>query len=85
MDQLHSVTEVIDGAPFSQVPNLISKAQQEYEVRKKVIAEDHKWQLTIQRIKAIEFAYYKNKVYVPTSLSEAIVEWYHKMSVHLGT
>ena len=45
-----SLKENIDKAPFPQVPKLISKAQQEYEVLKKLIQDDDKKQLSVKTI-----------------------------------
>lgn len=85
MDQLNnlkdSLKEVIDEAPFPQAPTLVSKAQQECNVVKKLNADDHKQQITVKTIKNIDLAHYKNEIYIPTPLTY-IAEWYRAILVH---
>ena len=80
-----SLKETIEEASFSRALKLIDQAQQECKVLKKLIAEDDKKQVSVKTIEGTELAHYKNKIYVPCILREAIVEWYHKMLVHPGT
>ena len=88
MDQLNSLKdnlkEIVGEILFPQAPKLISKSQQEFDVLQKLITKNHKQQLTIKTIKNIDLPHCK-KIYVPTPLTKAIAEWYHKMLVHPRT
>ena len=89
MEQLNtlkdSLKETIDKAQFPQAPKLISEAQKECEMLKKLIEDDDKKQLSVKNIEGVELAHYFKKKYVPGILKEAILEWYHKVLVHPGT
>ena len=75
MAQLNSLNEVIDEELFPRVPALVSKSQQECDVLKKLITDDHKYELTMKAIEGTKLAHYKNKkIYVPTTLTQANVE-----------
>ena len=69
-------------APFLPAPGLIKVDQAQCKLLKKLIAADtHNW-FSVKPVGGFDLAHYKNKLYIPESLTTQLVEWYHEFLAH---
>ena len=71
--------------PFPPAPGLIKVGQAQCKLLKKLIAADKRNQFSVKPVEGFDLAHYKNKIYIPESLTTQLVEWYHKLLVHPWT
>jgi len=50
-----------------------------------LIAVDKHNKFSVKPVVGFDLAHYKNKIYIPESLTTQLVEWYHELLVHSGT
>jgi len=72
-------------APFPPAPGLIKVSQAQCKLLKKLIAADKHNQFSVKPVEGFDLDHYKNKTYIPESLTTQLVEWYHELPVHPGT
>lgn len=69
---------------FPMNPKLIRREQQTDEELKKKMADDQNQRFAMKPVEGVELVHMNGKIYVPLSLRERIISWYHQFLVHPG-
>ncbi len=69
---------------FPMNPKLIRREQQTDEELRKKMADDQNQRFAMKTVEGVELVHMNGKIYVPLSLRERIISWYHQFLVHPG-
>ena len=69
---------------FPMLPALIKQHQTKDKELQKKMMKDKKNHFSTKKVEEVELIHYDGKIYVPLTLRERIIEWYHQFLVHPG-
>ena len=83
--QLTYMTDIeVMSEDFPMLPALLAKKQKKDKELHKKIQRDKDHHFSTQKVENVELIHYNGKIYVPQTLRERILEWYHDFLVHPG-